>query len=86
MKDREISGRGVDGMGNTNLLFSPESFEEGKNYLLRSRYLTQNGGCILILSQVIFIGFTSCPATVVVQDARGEYIRCNRSDIFSSSQ
>jgi hypothetical protein len=66
MKDSEISGRGVDGIGKTNLLISPDSLEEGKSYLLRSRYLTQNGGCMLILSQVTFVGFTSCPAIVVV--------------------
>ena len=86
MKENDISGRGDEGMGKTNLLISPESLEEGKSYLLRSRNFTKNGGCILILTQVTFIGFTSCPATVVVQDSRGEYMRCNRSDIFSSSQ
>jgi hypothetical protein len=83
MKKGDISGRGVDVMGKTNLLISPESLEEGKSYLLRSRYLTQNGGSILILTQVIFIGFTSCPAIVVVQDARKEWLRCSREDLFS---
>ena len=41
MKDSDISGRGVDGMGKTNPLISPESLEEGKSYLLRSRNLTK---------------------------------------------
>ncbi len=59
MKESDISGRGVDGMGKTNLLVSPESLEESKSYLLRSRNLTKNGGSILILNQVTFIGFTS---------------------------
>jgi hypothetical protein len=86
MKESDISGRGVGGMVTTNLLISPESLKEGKSYLLRSRNFIKNGGSILILSQVTFISFTSYPAIVVVQDARGEYIRCNRSDIFSSSQ
>jgi len=82
MKDSDISGRGVDGMGNTNLLISPESLEEGKSYLLRSRNFTKNGGSILILSQVTFISFTSCPAIVVIQDARKERMRCRRDDLF----
>jgi len=86
MKESDISGRRVDGMGNTNLLISPESLEEGKSYLLRSRNMTQNGGCILILSQVTFVGFTSCPAIVVVQDARNEWLRCSREDLFSFNQ
>ena len=85
MKDSDISGRGVDGMGKTNPLISPESLEEGKSYLLRSRNFTKNGGCILILNQVTFIGFTSCPAIVVVQDARGEWLRCSRGDLFCFS-
>jgi hypothetical protein len=83
MKESEISGRGVDGMGKTNLLISPESLEEGKSYLLRSRNFTKNGGSILILSQVTFTSFTSCPAIVVVQDARGEWLRCSREDLFT---
>jgi hypothetical protein len=86
MKESEISGRGVDGMGKTNLLFSPKSLEEGKSYLLRSRNFTKNGGSILILSQVIFIGFTSCPAIVVVQDARTEWLRCSRDDLSKFNQ
>jgi hypothetical protein len=86
MKESDISDRGVDVMGKTNLLFSPESLEVGKIYLLRSRNLTKNGGSILILTQVTFIGFTSCPAIVVVQDARKEWLRCNRDDLFSINQ
>ncbi len=82
MKDSDISGRGVDVMGKTNLLVSPESIEEGKSYLLRSRNLIQNGGCMLILAQVTFIGYTSCSAIVVVQDARKEWLRCSRDDLF----
>ena len=86
MKESEISGRGVDGMGNTNLLISPESLEEGMSYLLRSRNFTKNGGRILILSRVTFIGFTSCPAIVVVKDARGEWLRGSREDLFKFNQ
>ena len=40
MKESDISGRGVDGMGKTNLLISPELLEEGKSYLLRLRIWT----------------------------------------------
>ena len=83
MKENDICGRGVDGMEKMHLLISPESLEEGKSYLLRSRNLTQNGGCILILTQVTFIGYTSCPAVVIVRDARGEWLRCSRDDLFS---
>ena len=86
MKENDISGRGIDEMGKTNLLISPESLEKGKSYLLRSRNLTQNGGCMLILTQVTFIGFTSCPAIVVVQNSRREWLRCSREDLFRFNQ
>ena len=69
-------------MGKSNLLISPESLEEGKSYLLRSRNFSKNGGSILILTQVTFISFTSCPAIVVVQDGWKEWFRCSREDLF----
>ena len=66
-----------------NSLEKPGSLQEGKSYLLR---LTPKGDCIPVLTQVTFFGYTSCPAVVIVKDARKEWLRCSREDLFSFNQ
>jgi hypothetical protein len=83
MTEIATSGRGGEGMNNYNFLEIPESLQEGKSYFLR---LNKKGDCIPVLTQVTFFGYTSCPAVVIVQDARKEWLRCSREDLFSFNQ
>ena len=57
----------------------PANLEEGKAYLLR---LSPNGEHIPLFTQVSFLGYTSCPAVVMVQDARRAHLRYNLDDLF----
>jgi len=60
-------------------LARPISLQEGKHYFLR---LNNKGEGIPVLTQVTFLGHTSCPAVVIVQDTRREWLRCSREDLF----
>jgi hypothetical protein len=70
-------------MQKRNFLERPISLQEGENYFLR---LNKKGDGIPVLTQVIFFGYTPCPAVVIVQDAKREWIRCGRDDLFGLSQ
>ena len=59
------------------------SLQEGKSYYLR---LSRKGERIPVLTQVTFYEYTSCPAIVIVQDGRKEWLRCSREDLFSYNQ
>ena len=83
MKESDISGRGCEGMNSKNFLDTPESLLEGETYFLR---VNRRNDAIPVLTQVIFIGYTSCPAIVIVQDAMKEWLRCSREDLFSFNQ
>ena len=63
-----------------NSLEKPGSLQEGKSYFLRVKKIYDG---IPILTQVTFIRYTSCPAVVIVQDARKEWLKCSREDLFS---
>ena len=67
-------------MNDLNELEKVNTFQEGKNYFLK---LPRKNVGIPIFTQVTFIGYTSCPAVVIVQDARKEWFRCSREDLFS---
>jgi hypothetical protein len=67
-------------MDTKNTFQQPAVLEEGKGYLLR---LAQRDNGVPILIEVTFVEYTSCPAVVIVQDARQERMRCSRGDLFS---
>ena len=77
-----MRGRGCESMNNHNVLEVPESLQEGKSYFLR---INKRGDSIPVLTQATFFGYTSCPAVVIVQDARNEWLRCNREDLYIPS-
>jgi len=58
---------------------NPVSLQEGKGYFLR---LNPDQAPVPLFARVTFIGYTSCPAVVVVQDGRLERFRCSREDLF----
>jgi hypothetical protein len=68
---------------NLNFLEIPDFLQEGKLYFLR---LNKKGDGIPVLIHVTFFGYTSCPAVVIIQDARKEWLRCSREDLFSFNQ
>ena len=51
----------------------------GSSYFLR---LQPDGHGLPVFTRVKFIDITNCPAVIVVQDARKELIKCNRSDLY----
>lgn len=58
----------------------PLDLQKGRNYFLR---LSINNNYIPLFTQVAFLGYTGCPAVVVVQDLRKVQLRCSRDDLFS---
>jgi hypothetical protein len=61
----------------------PVALQEGRHYFLR---LSQKEKGIPVMTQVTFFGYTACPAVVIVQDARQEWLRCSREDLFNFIQ
>jgi hypothetical protein len=61
----------------------PNDLEEGKTYFLR---LSLNGERIPLFIQVSFLGYTACPAVVLVRDARKASLRCSREDLFHNTR
>jgi len=54
--------------------------QEGKRYFLRSAG-SQLG--IPVFTLITFIGYTACPAMVVVENGRRERMRCSRMELFA---
>ena len=67
-------------MVENNSLARPALLHEGKHYFLR---LNKNGDGIPVLIEVTFYRYTPCPAVVIVQDVRKEWLRCSREDLFN---
>ena len=63
-----------------NSFEKPVDLQEGRSYFLR---LSQKEKGIPVITQVTFFGYTTCPAVVIVQDARKEWLRCSREDLFN---
>jgi hypothetical protein len=61
-------------------LTRPVTLEEGKQYWLKCPAKKQGKYDFL---PVRFIGYTSCPAVVVIADKAGRTIRSSRDDILS---
>ena len=58
------------------------TLEEGKQYWLAG---VPDPRGLPLFSRVIFIGYTACPAIVVVQDEQGERLRCSRKDLYTEA-
>jgi len=56
-----------------------DTLQEGKSYFLR---LTKRPDGVSVYTQVKFVGYTSCPAIIIVQDTRKIGLRCSREDLF----
>jgi hypothetical protein len=69
-------------MQESNCLERPASLQEGKHYYLR---LNKQGDGFPVFAQVTLYGYTSCPAVVIVQDGGKGWLRCGRSDLFTSA-
>jgi len=59
---------------------TPVSLAVNQRYLLR---IARGIESIPVFTPVTFIGFTTCPAVVVVQDARNSRFPCSRENLFS---
>jgi len=57
----------------------PQALEQGRRYFLR---LSLSSEPIPLFTQVRLVAFTACPGVVVVQDARGQSLRCSREALF----
>jgi len=66
-------------MNELNRIANIGSLQEGKSYYLK---LSRNNESIPVFTEVTFVGYTSCPVIVIVQDARKDAIRCSREDLF----
>jgi hypothetical protein len=58
---------------------NPDALEQGRRYFLR---LSLSREPIPLFTQVRLVAFTACPGVVVVQDARGQPLRCSREALF----
>ena len=58
---------------------TPQALEQGRCYFLR---LSLSREPIPLFTQVRLVAFTACPGVVVVQDARGQSLRCSREALY----
>jgi hypothetical protein len=61
--------------------YQPNTFEKGHRYLLRIR---QNNGRKPIFRPVKFMGYTPCPAVVIVSESEGWIQRVDRVDLYGT--
>jgi len=66
-------------MDNQSCFERPEALLENKRYFLR---LPDGNWIIPRFIQVTFIGYTTCPAVIIVQGGKKRHIKCNREDLF----
>jgi hypothetical protein len=57
----------------------PAALLENKHYFLK---LPEGNWSIPRFIQVTFVGYTTCPAVVIVQDGKMRHIKCKREDLF----
>jgi len=55
--------------------------EEGERYWLACQV---DGQGLPVFTEVTFIGYTACPAIVVVQDGGKGRFRCSRMDVYGA--
>jgi hypothetical protein len=72
----------IEALEPTVALYQPNTLETGREYLLRIR---QNNDHKLIFRPVKFVGYTPCPAVVIVSECDGWIQRISRVDLYESS-
>lgn len=62
-----------------NSLEQPKLLQEGKSYYLRQ---ARGGSRPAELTLVTLVAYSSCPGTVIVQDASSRRFRCGREELL----